>query len=517
MERQTLQRRLRELLNLAPTMRRAEAPDYLFGRLRLADRLLVLGAIGLMVAATGTINLMQADPDLLFVWLSFCLYAVVIAAPFVFYRPSWGPLHPIVFTVLWWGLVRHALPRLGVFATGLEYHRAISPSAGINSNLVVIHATLLNAIGILSLYCGYLATRRVTVPKIVFGPPRHLGVKVVLIAFVSFGAFFLLLVEAGGLDALLLQRGLTRDQRLSAALGGAHWHFLTSLIETAWLVWLALRPSSWRSPLFWAIGASSLFVGFAVTGSRGGIVVPLIMALMIRVLSLRSIPRGALLLLAIGALFAIGVLGEFRRQSFKARGLDDIHLDGSADHWLARGIDNFVDYGVTFDGSYAVLANVPDRSEFLYGRSYTSVLLAPVPSALLPFDKPPAGGRLLSSEMFNNPLNAIPPGVVGEAYWNFWVPGVILVMFLSGAFLKWIMHLYRAHNGAGWVMPLYVITLIRFQPASDDAYKWLHAIIPTILLILFFCGLPKWRRQLSAPSSSETDLSDPQPAPPVFQ
>jgi len=219
---------------------------------------------------------------------------------------------------------------------------------------------------------------------------------------------------------------------------------------------------------------------------------PIVLAATILALRFKKIPFGRAVILSLFGLIMLGVLGEFRSQSRGAEGLGDIQLELGLVGGAEQGVDSLVGYAGRSSGLYAILGLVPHQVDYLYGRSYLSIPAAPIPSRIWA-DKPMAGGRLTGWLIFGRDIagGGVPPGNIGEAYWNFGIPGVILVMFLFGIVLRWVAAFYEANNGAGWIVILYVVSLFSLQPNSVSFYSWLHAIVPAIFFLIFLAGLPR--------------------------
>lgn len=88
-----------------------------------------------------------------------------------------------------------------------------------------------------------------------------------------------------------------------------------------------------------------------------------------------------------------------------------------------------------------ILKRVPDRGGYVWGQSFYSWIFLPIPRTMW-LNKPPVtAGALLKKEIFLEETDKImggghPPAIIGELYWNFSWPGLILGMFLVGRFLK---------------------------------------------------------------------------------
>jgi hypothetical protein len=77
----------------------------------------------------------------------------------------------------------------------------------------------------------------------------------------------------------------------------------------------------------------------------------------------------------------------------------------------------------------------------------------------------------------------LPPGAVGEAYWNFHVPGVLVVFFLFGVFKRWLANLVIHYPEAPGIMAIYMISLFYFDPSQNGFQAWLYAVVPALLMI----------------------------------
>lgn len=465
-------------------------------RLEAALLYAALGVVGGVVLFNGIVVVGQ-----LAVALAFCIYVATLCIVLAIGLREGGWFHPLVFTVVWWELLRRTFPKLGVYWSGLESHPALWHLTATGREIVVIASLLLSALGLAAMVVGYRIGRRIPAPSIEFAAPRTLRTKVFIVAAFSIVSLVVLAYLAGGPDQLLMQRGLPRSERVAARVG-AHWIVGINLLRVACLIWLAFRPRSIGRPDFIAVVLLSAGASYLSTGSRGSVVALILMLLMVWSLRTGSLPRMRIVLAGLAALFIVGFLGDIRSQTFRASSAEDVRINTDVGSHLGHGIEEFVSYGTAFDGTYAVLGNVSRFDDLLLGVSYLSILFAPLPSALLPFEKPPAGGALTSAYFFNNPSNTIPPGAVGEAYWNFHTPGVVIVHLVFGLFLGAIAKLYQSHSGSGWITVVYVLTLLRLQPSSDGFYTWFHSIAPAILLLILFCGFPRLKTRGQLPTAA---------------
>lgn len=472
------------------------------------ERAAILGLVALLGLLISVLNLLHARTDLFFVLLATLAYLGVLTLPLLLYRQAWGWFHPMIFLPVW-VLATSVLPSFAVYVGGLERHSALPGASVEDLNHLVVEALLLQSAGWLVFYAGF-TTRQIRTMKFNIPEPRirTTPMKIFLLAGISSIGLLVLADAAGGLDQLLMQRGRPPSERVAAELGG-HWSLLASeVLPVGCLAWLALRPQAVRTALFWLIFGGGLFMSFAATGSRSSVIIPVIMALAIWALRSGRMPYAGTLLLAVAAIAALGILGDFRAQTWAADDLDDVTIESNVLKGFMGGFDERMTSSTERSALIGILGRVPDEVGHLYGRSYLSIPAAAIPSQLWP-DKPPVGGRLSGQLIFGRGPDggAVPPGTTGEAYWNFHIPGVIIVFFLWGRLSNWLASFYRAHSHHSVIAVLYVLTLFSFAPNSGSLYGWFHGMVAAVFALVLFCGRPRLmrRRQRSAPGSQVAD------------
>jgi hypothetical protein len=132
-----------------------------------------------------------------------------------------------------------------------------------------------------------------------------------------------------------------------------------------------------------------------------------------------------------------------------------------------------------------------DYSDFFYGRAaFGDLVIAPIPSALFP--KPNSARDEMLLMAFGSKCNSGPGGlcpdfsIIGTLYQDFWVPGVIIGMFLFGFLSRKIWLSYRAQPNnpfricAAAVTTVFTLIIIRagFMPA----FQWsLYFFLPIVV------------------------------------
>lgn len=462
-------------------------------------RWIIVSLLVLLGATIGVLNTIHGARDLP-LYLSFAAYTMATILPFLMYRRGQGWFHPLIFTVLWVVLLQNLLPQIGVFAYGLRYNAGLPTLSPGELNAVAAKTALLQALGLVAMYAGYVFPRRVLpLPTFQDSPRKARVTAVALLALaLSTTAVGGLVARAGGIGAMLMQRGVASDLTIRAQIGGVLF-FIAGVAITANLVWLALRPEDWKRPIFIGAFIFSLAINFVATGSRSGVIVPIIMACSLWVLYRRQFPYRLVIAGALFGLLTLGVLGQFRKASETAGSFSNVKIDSNSMQSILAGLGTMTRYTTDLYAPYPIVEKVPHSVGYLFGTSYLSILAAPIPRSIWP-SKPVGVGTKVAADFFGQPLNNIPPRVVGEAYWNLGVVGVVAVMGLFGMFLRWLATYYRKWCDNGAVRILYVLTLFSFQPSTPPIYQWLHVFVTALVVLMLCCGVPTGLRpRKSAP------------------
>ena len=470
---------------MALMLDKGRPPSPYLGLLPL-ERMVIAGALMTIVVIAGAVSLFSEDGSHPLLFGSFVVYVLTLSFPL--FRSFLGTpalFHPLFFYATWMGLRSLLTGEAVLGATGLEFHSALYGMGATELEYIAALSFLLEALALVSLYMGYGLFRNFRMP--VFKPtvvPRSLPIAAALWMLLPFAGVVVLSMEAGGLGSLMLQRGIASDLRIAAEIGG-QWHFLSGTGVVVPIVWLAFDRKAARHPLFWGVALAAAFLVFAATGSRSSAIMPFIIIVFMWALRNRDIPFKALWIGAVIAVIAVGILGELRAAT---RGLDrlgDIKIQSGVWEGALLGYEELVRRSTTNNGQIAVLGSVPERVDYLYGKSYLSIPFVFIPSALWLGETPDAAGKLNATYIYGNPLTGIPAGVVGEAYWNFSYPGVVLVFLLFGGVLRLVASLLRNNPDHALVAVLFLYTLTSFSPGSNAIYNFIHAIAPALFFFIF--------------------------------
>jgi hypothetical protein len=316
--------------------------------------LALLGYLGFFAWAAVTAATNRV-PEAFVMTLALAVFLAVRTVPLVFYRPDYGWFHPLVFGTLF------ALPRLlreaPAFVTGMRFHAALPGSTPAELDRLYALELVLTALGLGFYYLGFFVPRVPPAPALRF--PRVANVRGRALAVVAASTLVLLAFVArrGGLTAHMLSWAQGRSTELA---GTGYWVWFAGLGSSAAILWFALDRRAGVSPLFWAVALCVSASSFLASGSRGAVLYPVLLALLVWVFRERKVPilRGAILA-AVG-LTALGALGAVRRST-----------------WTGR-----VDWGAAFSSQTAPGAR-PGAGSELASRSLalrgTTAVVGPVP------------------------------------------------------------------------------------------------------------------------------------------
>jgi oligosaccharide repeat unit polymerase len=437
----------------------------------------------------------QADPTPTaasgWVFLALFVNFLLLLLPVIFYRPSYGWFHPLIFG-LFLTLTEH-LRRTVIYAEGLHAHVALPGLGEYDLTLLLARELALCSLGLLAYYIGFWLGPTQKVPRIAFRQPRRLVLKVGLAILASVGVFLAYMQSRGGVIAHIVSWG--RGRRMELA-GDSYWGFFIQFGLTACLFWLAMDRKAHLRPLFWGCAGISLLITFLSSGSRSSIIYSIAMGLLVWLLRERKIAPTKILIFVLIALFLIGLLGNFRRSTFDGK-IDWSTLTNTASNEMAivtAGLEEVSARSGEGDAVFPILARVPKQVDFIQGSSYLAVLTLPIPRGLWP-EKPGLIGGQTGETFFRAPAG-VPPGPIGEAYWNFGMIGVPFVFLIFGIFYRWLTAVFARYADQPVAIVLYIITLFRLsEPSSQAVVHWLITFVLSVIFLYLIGAISRPRRR----------------------
>ncbi|MEL7496253.1 MAG: O-antigen polymerase [Planctomycetota bacterium] len=140
-----------------------------------------------------------------------------------------------------------------------------------------------------------------------------------------------------------------------------------------------------------------------------------------------------------------------------------------------------------------IINHIPDTLEFKYGETIAVWVIAPIPRELYPNKPMVHTGPIIGTRIYGNRVSGVPPGLVAELYWNFYIPGIIFGMLTVGWVLHAVYMLFRNCNvDPTIVSPIYLFAIIPVGFAIIGHSLGFGTIMrfvdfATIGVVVFFC------------------------------
>jgi hypothetical protein len=480
---------------------RRRVVDHPFVQMSDLQRWVIVAAFGVYVLLVALARSQDPTPTDDWIPAILAIYVLLTAAPLLLLRETRGWFHPLIALSLltFLDLAR----RFWMYAWGLDWHVAL-PASRDELSLLIERQLWLQCLAVTCVYAGYVLGPRMPLPRMRFEMPRLLVPKLLVVVGISFAAFLAFIIGQGGLTAHFDTWSTGRH----AQLAGQHYQLaLANLALAACWVWLAYRRDATRSLLFWGAALGALVAAFLMTGSRSSLVYPALVGFVVWMLREQKVAYLRTVGLAVVALYVVTTLGNFRRSTWGGSADWESASEGSVVENVTQAASGELAERATIaDGTLPILARVPDDVPLLEGSSYLAVLSLPIPRALWPGKPGMVDGQV--GHVFFHIQAGVPAGGIGEAYWNFHVPGVVAVFLLFGMWLRWLGRLYTRHRASPPMIVMYGITLLLFRDPSGLSFvTCMIAVAQAFVVLLVIGAVPFGRRRargvgLPAPGSA---------------
>ncbi|HEV7890132.1 MAG TPA: O-antigen polymerase [Pyrinomonadaceae bacterium] len=455
-----------------PEAQSAFLPVHLLYRVGI---IVVYAVILLTIVLNVDVN--RKSPAFILLCIAQVLNFAVILFPVIFYKPSFGWFHPLVFYTCQYLLFQFR--SYATYLQGISHHRALPEYSVEDIVLLVSFALTLHAVSTLAYYFGFWFGPNLRIPRINFRQPRRLALKAMAAVLFSVAIFWFYVEREGGLSEHLLSWQMGRHEALA---GDYYWILLIKVSAMACLLWFSLNRRAVYQPLFWVCSLVSIVINFLATGSRGTVIVFFIVAMLVWMLREKKFAPTRIILIGLLGVVLISFLGGFRSRIWKGElSLTSETDDKTVVEYFEQGAIESAERAWTASGLLPILARVPDDVDLLYGSSYFALFTLPVPRSIWP-DKPGQVGGLVGDVFFNSP-SGTPPGPIGEAYWNFHIPGVIIIFFIFGTFQKWLSQTFVKYRREPAAVVVYLTVLFTIDPSTPAVVVCLMLVIPLVVLL----------------------------------
>ena len=448
-----------------------------------------------------------------------------VAPVIVLARHPLGILHPLIIVVVLWPLLTgiptdiEQLGGLGgrfrgePLATPQFQGLGWQPPGDVWTAIALYNG--LAFVSLLSIYAGFaLAVVR---PRPAVDKARELDpatLRRVLIGLIAVSLFALLaLIQyRGGLERHLSELAFGRFRSL-AGLGPLV--ALVDLGSMCLVVWTAHRPGDVRSPLFLVCLAAVAAGQFLSNGSRSSMVFLIMTVGFTWALRTRRIPwrvavlAAPLLFLSLGALAVVRSSGVQEQTALQA-------LESSDAAQFLERIQNEVEDRRFISAGVPVVAKGHEVTGLMFGETYVAAILGVIPRAVWE-DKPRGPGSIYAQTFLGVPREglSIPVPAFAEAFWNFHLPGVIVIFGIFGMLIRAGHELYLTYQENAFVLALFVMFATTFRMGTDDLVAFQQQMLMLLIVWItarYFAGpkrQPAERRTTRPPARSFQSEPDP--------
>lgn len=383
---------------------------------------------------------------------------------------------------------------------------------------VLLPAALIVSVALLCLVLGYLAGNvRWRIPgaghlrQEDVDVRRFVGVVGALTvagvyAFVVFASRFEVALD--GLAALSSKRlVLFKESQSFLVHGYLRWGAL--LLETAFYLvfcrWAAsgrrLRSGAGLVVVLFGLAAAAF--PFFVSSRQGVMFLIIRVALIWLYLRGEPAPRKAMAVAAV-SLVLFGSMLALRRGKSDLGGIQrEAGVQGLLETTV--GGRHFLDLTKTAH----IIEAVPREVDYQYGRTLVTWLVAPIPRVLWP-GKPRIGAGGDLTGIFGTVwTSGVPPGIVGELYLNFGLPGVLVGMLAIGLLLRSLYATFQPHFPEPAFVLIYALLSTRLglgmlsASVSGSAIRMFQEMIPLLAALLLVGWRPR-RRPVVAAAAAPT-------------
>ena len=221
-----------------------------------------------------------------------------------------------------------------------------------------------------------------------------------------------------------------------------------------------------------------------VSSQRSAIFNMLLISLIMRHYLYRPTTGHSLLLLTAAALVSLGILTQFRIVSQTGDSLtsDASTYTGNIEDTLSKP------YFLGVAKTSVIVAAVPDRIDFLHGRSLTLWLLAPIPRTVWPGKPAVRIGPFVAQTIYGRTNHSgVPPGFLAELYMNFGYIGLVLGSLLLGLVLRILYQTFvvlSPHTAHGILVHTFLSLHLTLTLLSSDLTGTISAVALYLLPIL---------------------------------
>lgn len=323
-------------------------------------------------------------------------------------------------------------------------------------------------LGLLGTYAGFFlfsGTQDLSRPAYAVRQPASIRAVMIALAAISLLVLLVFIRSRGGINEHLTSFGAGRFKELA---GYGPVIVLIDVGTVALMIWIAAKPDDIKSPAFLIIMGLVMAAAFVSNGSRGtAISVPMKVGL-VWALRYNKVPWKIAFILLPLMFASIGLLGAVRSSSWSGSNAAQTLSHASWSQSFALAQDEVDNRQAMSSNVPVVLRGFAVSGGPLLGESYAAVATTFIPRAVWK-DKPRGVGslyaRLFLGASFEGTSIPVYPEV--EMYWNFGIPGLIILAIIYGVLLRRMYDFYWRRYLSPFATVAYLIFVTLFRFSSD--------------------------------------------------
>ena len=192
---------------------------------------------------------------------------------------------------------------------------------------------------------------------------RNIALVIIAISILS---FFVLIGKAGSFFELMIQREITREDRLAASIG-RHWFAFAQMGILGVALWAFSDARLFKSWYFLPIFATVLVIGFIVSGNRTSIVMSCVLIYGAWAFGSKKLVSPAIIAMAVCLFIALGVASVVREVGFSNLQSSDYDAGERNQGFLEKLLQIRTERAIKGNASLGVLMGLDQSMPFLFG------------------------------------------------------------------------------------------------------------------------------------------------------
>jgi oligosaccharide repeat unit polymerase len=413
------------------------------------------------------------------------IWVLTVAYPIIAYRRELGIENPLVITCIL-SLVTFPIRQTGLLINGLREHIALPNFTRVQFEELFFFGLMLQSLSLWMTYAGFRFARNVKGIRIVDLGKSKSDILLLIIAFVvvSLLGFLVVVLISGDMSAHLLNiaKGTAARRNAIDINAGGPLSILVGLIGAAGIISITSK----QNPIV-VVGTCSLalIILFLTDGRRSSVVYPLILFVITYSITHRKIPALSTIMVGVLAVIGLGFASSFREANWGQKGSLSLEFFRrvSIERAFEKAVEEFTARSGTSSPLYPIIARVPSDVDHLYGSGYVKWFNLFIPR-LIWKDKP-RGIDVDTGVTFFNATWGMPPGDIGQAYWEFNIPGVIVVFFLLGVAYRYFYNSLKGGEVTYASLAVYLVGVF-YLGADQNSFRLMVVFfVPMVLVFVF--------------------------------